>query len=326
MEDKIYLDAAAFGAILRSLGFVLAFILQKGTFFWKGPDMFGCLTLYAFTSCTSVAATLGHRINCHRINCLFPLRLWAHSNTVKVSWIPCAHWAGKKACAWKLFTWVSVWQTSWCVLSLFCIGLQCRSLFCIGLQQMVQVVPITMVNSMMEIQQELLQEVRSHADTMRQHADARVATAQAETRTAQAEARNAQLERRLFQAEAARRAAEADMARFMSDSSRATPPKSRPQPPQPGPSQPQASAAAPPQPCPPRLRATAAAPVLAEPGNAETIPYDMCNVKTQELDTQASIAVSWPNSSFSRKLASASWSLLALASSGAAPRHHVNIH
>ena len=29
---------------------------------------------------------------------------------------------------------------------------------------------------------------------------------------------------------------------------------------------------------------------------------------------------------FSRKLASASWSLLALASSGAAPRHHVNIH
>ena len=28
----------------------------------------------------------------------------------------------------------------------------------------------------------------------------------------------------------------------------------------------------------------------------------------------------------SRKLASASWSLLALASSGAAPRHHVNIH
>ena len=29
---------------------------------------------------------------------------------------------------------------------------------------------------------------------------------------------------------------------------------------------------------------------------------------------------------YSRKLASASWSLLALASSGAAPRHHVNIH
>ena len=29
---------------------------------------------------------------------------------------------------------------------------------------------------------------------------------------------------------------------------------------------------------------------------------------------------------WSRKLASASWSLLALASSGAAPRHHVNIH
>ena len=82
-------------------------------------------------------------------------------------------------------------------------------------------------------------------------------------------------------------------------------------------------------------------PVPGPPGlrlGRETAKNRASEVYFEHLQTQVLVADGTPQvvvlrlsrqkrcNVLSRKLASASWSLLALASSGAAPRHHVNIH